>query len=89
MRLTGNLHLLKYGYIILFYHQIKLCNLRCRLIHNNHHMKHLLLATIVSVLLVGCGESQQSASTPEAKPESETAKAPDIDIPSAATEGNF
>jgi len=35
------------------------------------------------------GESQQSASTPEAKPEPQTAKAPDIDIHSAATEGNI
>ena len=31
-------------------------------------MKHLLLTTIGAVVLVGCGESQQSASTPESKP---------------------
>ena len=31
-------------------------------------MKHLLLTTIAAVVLVGCGESQQS--TPPAKPES-------------------
>ena len=31
-------------------------------------MKHLLLTTIAVVLLVGCGEAQQSAPAPEAKP---------------------
>ena len=31
-------------------------------------MKHLLLTTIAAVLVVGCGESQQSALPPEAKP---------------------
>ena len=30
-------------------------------------MKHLLLTTIVAVVLVGCGESQQPAPAPEAK----------------------
>jgi len=30
-------------------------------------MKHLLLTTIAAVLLVGCGESQQSAPAPEVK----------------------
>ena len=53
-------------------------------------MKYLLTVTITAVLLVGCGESQQSASAPEANPvkpvaEAEqadppTAKAPDISI---------
>ena len=50
-------------------------------------MKHILLTTIAAVVLVGCGKSQQSAPTPEAKPVAEaatpepaTAKAPDIDI---------
>ena len=53
-------------------------------------MKHLLLTTIAAVLVVGCGESQQSAPAPESKPvepvaeaatpEPATAKAPDIDI---------
>ena len=52
-------------------------------------MKHLLLATIVAVVLVGCGESQQSASTPEAKPEPPTAKALDTSIHDAAAEGNI
>ena len=61
-------------------------------------MKHLLITTIAAVLLVGCGESQQSAPAPEtkpvepvaeaAKPEPPTAKAPDIDIHDAAEEGN-
>ena len=31
-------------------------------------MKHILITTIAAVLLVGCGESQQSAPPPEAKP---------------------
>ena len=62
-------------------------------------MKHLLLTTIAAVVLVGCGESQQSAPTPEAKPvepvaeaatpEPPTAKAPDISIHSAAFRGNI
>ena len=51
-------------------------------------MKHLLLTTIAAVVLVGCGESQQSLPIVETKPvdsvvEAEkakppTAKAPDI-----------
>jgi cytohesin len=66
-------------------------------------MKHLLLTTIAAVLLVGCGESQQSAPTPEATPvepvaevatpEPPTAKAPDISIHNsihkAAYDGNI
>jgi PBP1b-binding outer membrane lipoprotein LpoB len=53
-------------------------------------MKQLLVTTIAAVLLVGCGESQQSAPAPEANPaesvteaakvEPPTAKAPDISI---------
>jgi len=31
-------------------------------------MKHILITTIAAVILVGCGESQQSAPSPEAKP---------------------
>jgi ankyrin repeat protein len=50
---------------------------------------HLLLTTIAAVVLVGCGESQQSASTPDTKPEPPTAKAPDISIISAAIDGNI
>ena len=52
-------------------------------------MKHLLLTTFAAVLVVGCGESQQSAPAPEAKPEPPTAKAPDISIHDAANEGNI
>ena len=62
-------------------------------------MKHLLLTTIASVLLLGCGESQQSAPAQEAKPvkpvaEAEqadppTAKAPDISIWDAVKTGNI
>jgi len=62
-------------------------------------MKHLLLTTIAAVVLVGCGESQQSAPAPEAKPVEPVAKAakpeptgvkaPDISIHEAAKEGNI
>ena len=48
-------------------------------------MKHLLLTTIAAVVLVGCGESQQSAPAPEPP----TAKAPDISIHKAAFEGDI
>jgi ankyrin repeat protein len=44
-------------------------------------MKHLLLTTIAAVVLVGCGESQP--------PELPTAKALDISIHEAATDGNI
>ena len=62
-------------------------------------MKHLLITIIAAVLVVGCGESQQSAPAPEvkpvepvaeaAKPEPPTAKAPDISIFVAAARGNI
>ena len=59
-------------------------------------MKHLLITTIAAVLLVGCGESQQSAPPAESKPVAEaakveppTAKAPDISIHEAAIDGNI
>ena len=65
-------------------------------------MKHLLLTTIAAVVLVGCGESQQSApaetppsepvaeaAKPEPPPEPATAKAPDISIHKAAEDGNI
>ena len=59
-------------------------------------MKHLLITTIGAVLLVGCGESQQSVSTAEAKsvakasqPEPSAAKLPDISIHDAANGGNI
>ena len=53
-------------------------------------MKQLLI-TIAAVVLVGCGESQQSATTPEAKPIARVAgaKAPDISIHDAAKKGNI
>ena len=64
-------------------------------------MKQLLI-TIAAVVLVGCGESQQSAPAPEvklvepsepvaeaAKPEPPTAKAPDRSIHGVAYEGNI
>ena len=59
----------------------------------------LLNITITAVVLVGCGESQQSAPAPETKPaepvaqaatpEPSTAKAPDISIHEAAGKGNI
>ena len=52
-------------------------------------MKHLLISTIAALVLVGCGESQQSAPPVEAKPEPPTAKAPDISIHIAARDGNI
>jgi len=62
-------------------------------------MKHLLLTTIAAVVLVGYGESQQSATPAEtkpvepvaeaAKPKPPTAKAPDILIADAAFDGNI
>ena len=59
-------------------------------------MKHLLLKTIAAVLLVGCGESQQSSPAPEAKtvaeasqPEPPTAKASGFSIHDAAALGNI
>ncbi len=64
-------------------------------------MKQILI-TIAVVVLVGCGESQQSASAPEAKPaepsepvaeaakpEPPPVKAPDISIHDAALDGNI
>ena len=52
-------------------------------------MKHLLITTIAAVLLVGCGEAQQSAPPAEAKPVEPVAKAPDISIHKAAYDGNI
>jgi len=62
-------------------------------------MKHLLLTTIAAVLLVGCGELQQSVPPAEtepaepvaeaAKPELPTAKAPNISIHQAVFDGNI
>ena len=62
-------------------------------------MKSQLIAIVAAVLLVGCGEPQQSAPAPETKPaepiveaiqpEPPTAKAPDILIHDAALEGNI
>jgi len=62
-------------------------------------VKHLLLTTIAAVVLVGCGESQQSVPPAEtepaepvaeaAKPELPTAKVPYISIHFATAEGNI
>ena len=62
-------------------------------------MKHLLLTTIAAVLLVGCGELQQSVPPAEtepaepvaeaAKPELPTAKAPNISIHQAVFDENI
>ena len=48
----------------------------------------LLLTTIAVVLVVGCGESQQSSTPVEAKPEPPAAEAPDISIHDAVEKGN-
>ena len=52
-------------------------------------MKHILITTIAAVLVVGCGESQQSTPAPESKPEATTAKVPDISIHDAVKKGNI
>ena len=60
-------------------------------------MKHLLITTIAAVVLVGCGEAEQSAPPAEpvepvaevAQPEPPSAKAPDIPIWDAAEDGNI
>ena len=62
-------------------------------------MKSQLIAIVAAVLVVGCGESQQSAPAPEAKPaepvaeaaqpKPPTTKAPDISIHDAADSGNI
>ena len=62
-------------------------------------MKSILVSIVTAVVLVGCGESQQSAPTPEAKPiepvaeaaqpEPPTTKAPDISIIEAVKKGNI
>ena len=62
-------------------------------------MKQRLLTTIAAVVLLGCGESQQSATPAEAKPvepvaeaatpELSTAKPPDISIREAVKTGNI
>jgi hypothetical protein len=62
-------------------------------------VKSQLIAIVAAVLLVGCGESQQSATPAEtkpvepvaetAKPKPPTAKAPDISIHEAADRGNI
>ena len=49
----------------------------------------LLLTTIAAVVVVGCGEAQQSAPAPATKPEPPTAKAPDISIHDAAMDGDI
>ena len=61
-------------------------------------MKYLII-TIAAVVLVGCGESQESAPSSEATPvepvakaatpEPQTAKAPEISIHDAAMKGNI
>ena len=61
-------------------------------------MKHLIITTIAAVLLVGCGEEQQSSSLVEAEPVAEAAQtepptakseAPDISIHEAFKAGNI
>jgi len=66
---------------------------------SKHDMKHLLITTIVAVILVGCGKSQQSTPSPETKPaesvaeafqqETPKAKAPVISILNSVLSGNI
>ena len=51
-------------------------------------MKHLLLTTIAAVVLVGCGESQQSAPAPETKPVEPIAEAAKPTTPPKAVSAN-
>jgi predicted component of type VI protein secretion system len=51
-------------------------------------MKHILLTTIAAVVLVGCGESQQSAPTPEATPVEPIAEAAKPTTPPKAVSAN-
>jgi len=46
-------------------------------------MKQLLVTTIAVVLLVGCGESQQSAPAPEANSAEPVAEAAKVEPPTA------
>ena len=50
-------------------------------------MKHLLLTAIAAVVLVGCGEPQQSAPAPEAKPAEPVAEAAKPEPPTAKASG--
>jgi len=62
-------------------------------------MKHILITTIAAVVLLGCGQSQQSTPAPEskpvepvaetAKPEPPATKAPNISIREAVKTGNI
>jgi hypothetical protein len=52
-------------------------------------VKSQLIAIVAAVLVVGCGETQQSVPQAEAKPEPPSAKAPDISIHDAARDGNI
>ena len=51
-------------------------------------MKQLLLTTIAAVVLVGCGEAQQSVPSPEAKPDEPVAKATKPTTPPKAVTAN-
>ena len=51
-------------------------------------MKHLLITTIAAVVLVGCGESQQSAPPAEAKPAEPVAEAAKATTPPKAVSAN-
>ena len=50
-------------------------------------MKHILITTIAAVVLVGCGESQQSSTTPETKPIEPVAEAVKPEPPTAKASG--
>ena len=52
-------------------------------------MKHILITTIAALVLVGCGESQQSAPSTETNSEPPTTEVSDISLIVAAEDGNI
>ena len=52
-------------------------------------MKSQLIAIVAAVLVVGCGESQQSATAPETNSEPPTTEVSDISLIVAAEDGNI
>ena len=52
-------------------------------------VKSQLIVIVASVLIVGCGQTQQSAPVPRSKPEPSTTKAPNISIHQGVFDGNI
>ena len=78
--------------------QLKRLENRAQRVDCSLAMKSILVSIVAAVVLVGCGESQQSTPSPEtepvepvaeaAQPKPPTAKAPDISIHDAVALGN-